>query len=174
MADETVTIHVDGAARGNPGPAAFAYVIARPGAAPVEHGERMGDATNNVAEYTALVRVLTKAAELGLKRLRVLSDSELMTIVIWDGLCEPHKNMSSLYDWVTREYSDCFPKLPKYQNFVSHIHRLLTPMVWLLQSLLVSGAALRFAWARNRLRTRSRHASPGPAFLRASRRRRRG
>ena len=71
-----------------------------------------------------------------------LTNSEHMTILIWDGLTEPHKNLSSLHDWIAREYLDCFPKLPKYQNFVAHVHRLLPQMVWLLQSLLVSGAPL--------------------------------
>lgn len=75
----------------------------------------------------------------------VLSDSELLTILLWDGLTEPHKNLSSLHAWIGREYCDYFPKLPRYQNFVAHVHRLLPQMVWLLQSLLVSGAPLRFA-----------------------------
>src|SRR5215469_2832111 len=74
-----------------------------------------------------------------------LSDSELLAILIWDGLTEPHKTLSSVYRWVEREYGDCFPKLPKYQNFVAHVHRLLPQMVWLLQSLLATGAPLRFA-----------------------------
>lgn len=75
----------------------------------------------------------------------VLTDSELLTILIWDGLTEPHKNLSSIHAWITREYGDYFPRLPKYQNFVAHVHRLLPQMVRLLQSLLVSGAPLRFA-----------------------------
>lgn len=75
----------------------------------------------------------------------ILRDSELLTILIWDGLCEPHKNLSSVYTWIVREYSEYFPKLPKYQNFVAHIHRLLPQMVWMLQSLLASNAPLRFA-----------------------------
>jgi len=74
----------------------------------------------------------------------VLKDSELLTILIWDGLTEPHKNLSSVYSWIEREYGDCFPKLPKYQNFVAHCHRLLPTLVWLLQILLVSNAPLRF------------------------------
>lgn len=74
-----------------------------------------------------------------------LSDSELLSILIWDGLTEPHKNLSSMHAWIAREYSDYFPKLPRYQNFVAHVHRLLPQMVWLLQSLLASGAPLRFA-----------------------------
>ena len=62
MSEDVVTIHVDGAARGNPGPAAFAYVITGAGRDPVEHAERLGTATNNVAEYTALVQALERAA----------------------------------------------------------------------------------------------------------------
>jgi Transposase DDE domain len=73
-----------------------------------------------------------------------LKDSELLTILIWDGLTEPHKNLSAVYSWIRREYADCFPKLPAYQNFVAHCHRLLPTLVWLLQSVLVSDAPLRF------------------------------
>ena len=47
----------------------------------------------------------------------ILRDSELMAILIWDGLNEPHKNLSATYSWITREYSDYFPRLPKYRNF---------------------------------------------------------
>jgi ribonuclease HI len=79
MSASTLTIHIDGAARGNPGPAAFAYVIADEAGAPLaEHKECLGRATNNVAEYTALVRALERARQLGARRLRVFSDSELL------------------------------------------------------------------------------------------------
>jgi ribonuclease HI len=72
------TIHTDGAARGNPGPAAFAYTIERDGADAVEVKGRLGETTNNVAEYTAVVRALEHAKQLGARRVAVLSDSELM------------------------------------------------------------------------------------------------
>jgi ribonuclease HI len=75
---DTWTIHIDGGARGNPGPAACASVIARPGAAPLEVAARLGEATNNVAEYTALVRALERAADLGGRTLSIFSDSELL------------------------------------------------------------------------------------------------
>jgi ribonuclease HI len=78
MSHDLATIYTDGAARGNPGPAACAFVIERPGQPAVEHAEKLGTATNNVAEYTALVRALERAAELGLRRLNIHSDSELM------------------------------------------------------------------------------------------------
>ena len=75
----------------------------------------------------------------------VLKDSELLTILIWDGLTEPHKTLRSLYNWIERDYHDCFPRLPKYQNFVDHVHRLIPTMVNLLQSTLSVDAPLRFA-----------------------------
>lgn len=74
----SATIHVDGAARGNPGPAAIAYVIAEPNHPPVEYAETIGTATNNVAEYSALIAALERAAEMGLNELTIFSDSELM------------------------------------------------------------------------------------------------
>jgi len=72
------TVHIDGAARGNPGPAAIAFVLKRPGLPDVEHAETLGNATNNVAEYSALIAALEKAVELGVPRLHVYSDSELL------------------------------------------------------------------------------------------------
>jgi ribonuclease HI len=74
-----LTINTDGAARGNPGPAAYAYVITRDGAPPIEEAGCLGRMTSNKAEYTALVRALEHAARLGTRhRLVILSDSELL------------------------------------------------------------------------------------------------
>jgi ribonuclease HI len=72
-------LFTDGGARGNPGPAAFAYVLeADDGTVLAAHGEAIGVATNNVAEYRALVEGLRKAAELAIGDVEVVSDSELM------------------------------------------------------------------------------------------------
>ena len=69
----------DGGARGNPGPAAFAYVLeADDGTVLDARGEAIGVATNNVAEYSALVAGLGRAVEAGVRELEVRSDSELM------------------------------------------------------------------------------------------------
>src|SRR5262249_39852201 len=80
MADfPTLTIPPDGASRGNPGAAAFAYVIARKGRPTIENAGRLGELTNNQAEYAALVRALEHALKLGANHRVVLhSDSELM------------------------------------------------------------------------------------------------
>ena len=72
-------LSTDGGARGNPGPAAYGYVIeADDGTVLAAHGERIGIATNNVAEYSALIAGLEKAAELGVDEVEVVSDSELL------------------------------------------------------------------------------------------------
>jgi ribonuclease HI len=72
-------LSTDGGARGNPGPAAYGYVLeAEDGTVLDARGEAIGVATNNVAEYRALVAGLAKAVELQLEELEVVSDSELV------------------------------------------------------------------------------------------------
>ena len=69
----------DGGSRGNPGPAAYGYVLeAEDGTVLAAHGEAIGVATNNVAEYRALLAGLERAAETGIDELAVVSDSELL------------------------------------------------------------------------------------------------
>ena len=72
-------LSTDGGARGNPGPAAYGYVLeAEDGTILDARGEAIGVATNNVAEYRALLAGLEKAVELGLGDVEVVSDSELL------------------------------------------------------------------------------------------------
>ena len=72
-------LSTDGGSRGNPGPAAYGYVLeTEDGTVLAAHGEAIGVATNNVAEYRALVEGLKKAAELQVDELEVVSDSELL------------------------------------------------------------------------------------------------
>jgi ribonuclease HI len=74
-----VIVHVDGGARGNPGPAAAACVITSPeGVLLGEHAQLLGTATNNVAEYRALLLGLQRARELGASEIDVVGDSELI------------------------------------------------------------------------------------------------
>jgi ribonuclease HI len=72
-------LFTDGGARGNPGPAAFGYVLeAEDGTVLDARGEKIGIATNNVAEYSALLAGLEAALERGITDLEVVSDSELV------------------------------------------------------------------------------------------------
>jgi probable phosphoglycerate mutase len=74
-----VKLSTDGGARGNPGPAAYGYVLeAEDGTVLAAHGETIGIATNNVAEYSALIAGLERALDLGASAVEVISDSELM------------------------------------------------------------------------------------------------
>jgi ribonuclease HI len=72
-------LFTDGGSRGNPGPAAYGYVLeADDGTVLAAHGEAIGVATNNVAEYRALLAGLERAADAGIDELAVVSDSELL------------------------------------------------------------------------------------------------
>jgi ribonuclease HI len=72
-------LSTDGGARGNPGPAAYGFVLeTEDGTVLAAEGEAIGVATNNVAEYRALVAGLERAAELGVDEIEVVSDSELL------------------------------------------------------------------------------------------------
>lgn len=73
-----VELYVDGGARGNPGPAACAFVLRKDDRTIDSRGFFLGETTNNVAEYTGLIRGLEAAREHGIRELHVFSDSELM------------------------------------------------------------------------------------------------
>ena len=72
------TVEFDGASRGNPGPAAAAYVIRDCDGVVKRDGEAIGEATNNEAEYMALLNGLIEARELGYERVEAVGDSELV------------------------------------------------------------------------------------------------
>jgi ribonuclease HI len=103
MAEAAVlTIHTDGASRGNPGPAAFAYIIARDGEDPIEEAGKLGRMTNNQAEYLALVRALEHALELGAHhRVVVHSDSELLVKQMKGEYRVKNADLRDLYDEAT-------------------------------------------------------------------------
>jgi ribonuclease HI len=72
-------VNVDGGARGNPGRAAIASVVATPqGEVVEEHAEPIGSATNNVAEYRALLLGIERARALGASEVELVGDSELI------------------------------------------------------------------------------------------------
>src|SRR5580700_7160026 len=76
---ETITVNFDGGSRGNPGPAGIGVVLsAEDGTSLVTRGKYIGTATNNTAEYLALILGLRQAAELGAKKIVIRGDSELV------------------------------------------------------------------------------------------------
>ncbi len=116
-----LVVHVDGGARGNPGPAAIGAVISTPEGEVLEHlSESIGVATNNVAEYRALIAGVDRARELGATELEVVNDSELVQKQINGEYRVKHVDMKPLYaraiealspldDWTVRS-------VPRAQN----------------------------------------------------------
>ncbi|MDX6658054.1 MAG: ribonuclease [Solirubrobacteraceae bacterium] len=93
-----VVVHVDGGARGNPGPAAAGAVISTPeGAVLDEATELLGVATNNVAEYRGLLLGLARARALGATEVEVVNDSELIAKQVNGQYKVKHAAMRPLY-----------------------------------------------------------------------------
>jgi ribonuclease HI len=91
-------VHVDGGARGNPGPAAAACVITAPDGHLVdERAQLLGNVTNNVAEYRAVLLGLARASELGADEVEVIGDSELIAKQIQGLYKVKHPSMRPLY-----------------------------------------------------------------------------
>jgi len=94
-----LVVHVDGGARGNPGPAAIGVVTSTPDGEVVdERAEPIGEATNNVAEYRALLRGLERARELGATEVEVVNDSELVARQVQGAYKVKHPGLRPLYD----------------------------------------------------------------------------
>jgi ribonuclease HI len=93
-----VVIHVDGGARGNPGPAAAAAVLRAPDGSVLDEATRaLGVATNNVAEYHGLLLGLERARALGATEIEVIGDSELVAKQINGAYKVKHPAMRPLY-----------------------------------------------------------------------------
>jgi len=115
-------LSTDGGARGNPGPAAYGYVLeAEDGHVLAAHGEAIGHATNNVAEYSGLVAGLAKAAELGVRAASLyyhVQDKEQLLDLLADGLTWDTRKLtgsggekSSASADVCRAIADTYPNI---------------------------------------------------------------
>ena len=94
-----LVVHVDGGARGNPGPAAIGVVTSTPDGEVVDElAEPIGEATNNVAEYRALLRGLERARELGATEVALVNDSELVARQVQGAYKVKHPGLRPLYD----------------------------------------------------------------------------
>ena len=100
----TVTVYTDGGSLNNPGQAACAYVIYFDDKLQDQHGEALGIATNNIAEYTGLIKALEKVKEYKkthtIERIFVYADSELMI-----------RQVNGIYKVKNAELKDCYMKV---------------------------------------------------------------
>ena len=99
MKDETITIEFDGGSRGNPGPAGIGIVLRAKDRTPlVTLGRFIGRATNNVAEYRALITGLQEAEKLGAKNICIRGDSQLVVRQMTGEYRVKHPDMIPLYE----------------------------------------------------------------------------
>jgi ribonuclease HI len=75
---DKIKFFIDGACKGNPGPAGVGVVVQQAGKVIKEISESIGEATNNIAEYSALIYAMKEAKAMGLKQMHVTTDSELL------------------------------------------------------------------------------------------------
>lgn len=93
-----LVVHVDGGSRGNPGPAAIGVVVASADGVVIEElAEPIGQATNNVAEYRALLRGLERAAALGAREVELVNDSQLVARQLTGAYRVRHPAMAPLF-----------------------------------------------------------------------------
>lgn len=116
---EEVIIHTDGASRGNPGKAGIGVIIYDQNKKDVlvEVAEYIGETTNNVAEYKALIRALEEATKLSCKRLNIYTDSDLL-VKQFNGIYRvKHENLQPLFAQV-KKLAGSFEKVK-----VEHVRR---------------------------------------------------
>ncbi|MDD5127053.1 MAG: ribonuclease HI family protein [Dehalococcoidales bacterium] len=115
------TIYTDGAARGNPGPAAIGVVIKDEQNTVVAHiSQRLGVTTNNQAEYRALIAGMQKAIALGAQEVEIRSDSELMVRQLTGAYRVKNAGLKPLYEQAKKlltQFHRCtFVNIPREQN----------------------------------------------------------
>jgi ribonuclease HI len=102
-----VTVHVDGGSRGNPGPAAVAAVLSDDaGEVLDEAAEAIGRATNNVAEYRAVLLGLERARALGATEVEIVNDSQLIERQLQGAYKVKHADMKPLYEQAKAALAD--------------------------------------------------------------------
>lgn len=76
-------------------------------------------------------------------RPQVLSDAELATVLLWNGLTVQQHTLKDVWKWLKREQRRNFPKIPGYKGFLAHCHRILSLLAGLLQKLLLTDSPVR-------------------------------
>lgn len=147
-----VRVHIDGASRGNPGPAGIGVLFLGPDGSALERMHRgIGEATNNVAEYSALLAALERAAVLGVTDLEVYSDSELLVRQLQGRYQVKHPALRPLYAAARKRIAD-------FSHFtVHHVPRELNAEADRLANRGIDEAAPRVGRKKNEM-DRGEHA----------------
>ena len=100
---------------------------------------------NDITSIYVCIDDLVPAPEKGVGRKPVLSQSEMLSILVFGTLLLQTNRLKSIYNLIKNHYGDCFPNLPNYQNFVKHSHRLIPMLVAILRQSLDTQALVGFA-----------------------------
>ena len=119
--DKHLIIHIDGASRGNPGPAAIGVTIEdRDGSVRLEISHYIGEATNNQAEYRALIAALEESARLGAAHVDIRTDSKLVAEQIQGNYRVRHPGLRPLFQRALQLLSACktytIANIPREEN----------------------------------------------------------
>lgn len=118
-----LNVFIDGASRGNPGPAGVGVIIYDNGVVIKEVSESIGLTTNNVAEYSALIRALKECKELEADEIDVKTDSELVYKQVTGQYKVKNSNIKSLFEEVRQlisNFSKCaIAHIPREQNSIA-------------------------------------------------------
>ena len=125
-----VKIYSDGGARGNPGPAAIGVLVCTErDEALREHKELIGETTNNVAEYTAVIVGLEMAHQLGVSEIKYFVDSELVARQLTGVYRVKTPHLKSLYNQVKEKESHfrsvTYTQIPRTHEKIKHVDRLV-------------------------------------------------
>jgi len=110
MKGNRAIIYIDGASRGNPGKAGVGVIIEEDGRRVAERSEYIGEATNNVAEYSALIIALEEALARNLKHVEIVTDSELLVRQMLGEYRVRDEKLRKLYDRA-RELAGVFEEI---------------------------------------------------------------
>jgi ribonuclease HI len=98
LTQDSVSIYIDGAARGNPGPAGAGIVLKEDGKTIKAAYKYLGDTTNNIAEYSAVISGLQEAVALGYKNVKLYLDSELVAQQLKGDYRVKNRNIKPLFE----------------------------------------------------------------------------
>lgn len=120
MSEKVLNIFTDGAASGNPGPASIGVVIRQDGKVVAEISRSIGNATNNAAEYQAVIAALEEAVKLKAGRVVIHTDSELMYFQLTGSYKVKNENLVSLFEQVRQAAKGIkqvdIKRVPREQN----------------------------------------------------------
>ncbi|MEM2963758.1 MAG: ribonuclease HI family protein [Candidatus Anstonellales archaeon] len=124
-----ISVYTDAGARGNPGPAAIAVLVFEGGKLIKEHGEYIGKATNNQAEYQAVIKGLEMAKDMGASDVRLFTDSELVCRQLKGEYKAKDRKLKPLYEKV-REMEKGFERIewksvPRENPFIRRADRIV-------------------------------------------------